>query len=64
MESWFPAFVPLESPVQMPRGTKLELFFWRKESSSSVWYEWAVVHPVRTRIHSQSGLGSSMSKFI
>lgn len=64
MNSWFPAFVPLEQPVQLTRGSQLEVLFWRKESSTSVWYEWTIVSPIRSRIYSQSGNKTSMSKFI
>lgn len=64
MFSWFPAFIPLEVPVQMPKSTRLDLHFWRKESQSRVWYEWAVTHPNISRIHGQNGNDTAMSKFI
>jgi len=64
MDSWFPAFIPLENPIPMPRGTKLEVHFWRKESASSVWYQWVVTRPVRSRFYSQNGLKTAMSKSV
>lgn len=64
MFSWFPAFIPLEEPIAMPKMTRLDLHFWRKESSSRVWYEWAVTHPIMTKIHGQNGNDTAMSKFI
>lgn len=64
MYSWFPAFIPLEQPIEMPKGTKMEVHFWRKESPTKVWYEWVLTKPRRTRFHSPNGLSSAMSKFI
>lgn len=63
MESWFPVFIPLDQPVLLKKGSKIELHFWRKESPSSVWYEWLMTKPVMTRFYSPGGLGTSMSKF-
>lgn len=63
MNSWYPVFIPLDNPIPMPKGTRLEVHFWRKESKTKVWYEWAVTYPTRTRIHSQNGFETSMSKF-
>lgn len=64
MESWFPAFIPLEEPIQLAKNSRLEVMFWRKESLSGVWYEWTVVKPIRSRIYSQSGTNTFMSKLI
>ena len=64
MDSWFPAFIPLEEPIEMPKGAIMEIHFWRKESSTKVWYEWVLTRPKRTRIYSPNGLNSAMSKFI
>lgn len=62
MNSWFPAAIPLECPIDLPLGTRLDICFWRKESVNNVWYQWAVTHPQRTRPH--SGEKMAMSKFI
>lgn len=64
MNSWFPAFVPLENPLRLKRGDKIVVHFWRRENSVSVWYQWAITQPERSRIYSQNGLGTAMSKFI
>lgn len=64
MNSWFPAFIPLENPLQLKKGDKIAVHFWRKENSISVWYQWAITHPERSRIYSQNGVGTAMSKFI
>lgn len=64
MDSWFPAFIPLIDPINLPKDTEMEVHFWRKESDVRIWYEWAVVKPVRTKIHSMNGSGTAMSKFI
>lgn len=64
MESWFPAFIPLEQPIHLMRGSMLEVHFWRKQSSTSVWYEWVVTQPRRSRIHSLLADGKGMPKMI
>lgn len=63
MFSWFPAFIPLQEPIPLSKGLRIDLHFWRKESISRVWYEWAVTHPVRTRIYGLNGVDTAMSKF-
>lgn len=62
MESWFPAFIPLECPIEICGGETVELHFWRKTSSTSVWYEWLVTQPSRSRLHSLMADGQGMSK--
>lgn len=64
MESWFPMYIPIEQPVHLSPGDELVLHFWRKESSSKVWYEWVVTSPERTRIHSMHANSSAISKLI
>lgn len=69
MDSWFAAYIPLENPIQMPKGTKLAIQFWRKESLSKVWYQWVVTEPVASRIYSPVTLssgseGTMVPKFI
>lgn len=56
MDSWFAAYIPLEQPIQLPKGTKLAVQFWRKESLSKVWYQWVVTEPVASRVYSPSTL--------
>lgn len=62
MESWFPAFIPIEKPIRLAQDEVIEIFFSRKESTNKVWYEWVVLHPERSRIHSPDGVATAMSK--
>lgn len=64
MESWFSAFIPIKSPVQVPANTCLEVKFYRKDSKDKVWYEWIVTEPELSKIHSKDGQGTSMYKSI
>lgn len=64
MDSWFPAFIPLQCPIELNRGDTMEVHFWRKTSSASVWYEWLVTRPVRSRLHTMMADGKGMSKII
>lgn len=64
MHSWFPAFIPIERPIFIKENTQLTLHFWRKQSESQVWYEWALAEPYATRIHSPDAQGTAMSKFL
>jgi len=62
MDSWFPAYVPLEEPILLSSGSQIEVSFSRKESDTHVWYEWFVIRPQQSRIHSLDGEISAMSK--
>ena len=62
MESWFPVFIPLEKPLQLPRNTEFEVEFKRRESPDKVWYEWAITSPIKSRVHSTEGEDRAMSK--
>lgn len=64
MDSWFPAYIPLEEPVLLAAGSEIELFFSRKESDTHVWYEWQVIRPILSRLHSQASNNSAMSKIV
>eukprot|EP00210_Caulerpa_lentillifera_P008346 g7960.t1 len=56
MESWFPMFFPLKSPITIPKGcSKIQVQFWRCIGHHKVWYEWAVSHPVTTSLHNANG---------
>ncbi|KAJ1338961.1 hypothetical protein BSLG_006100 [Batrachochytrium salamandrivorans] len=43
MFSWFPLFFPIKVPVFLPKGSSVELHFWRLTDTRKVWYEWSVV---------------------
>lgn len=63
MNSWFPAFIPLEVPVELRKGSQLVIHFWRKENSTSVWYQWVITEPQRSRIYSLVRSKTEMSKY-
>ena len=43
MFSWFPIYFPIREPVFLPRGSKLDLHFWRRVDSHKVWSVFVVV---------------------
>jgi len=55
MISWFPLFFPLRNPMYLPKGSVVEAHFWRKVSSTKVWYEWCVADPSACPIHNPQG---------
>eukprot|EP00043_Microstomoeca_roanoka_P014051 m.138295 g.138295 ORF g.138295 m.138295 type:complete len:586 (+) comp15914_c0_seq2:188-1945(+) len=58
MFSWFPMYIPLQTPIPVKKGDVIEAAFWRKVSSSKVWYEWAIISPMATEIHNLAGRSS------
>ncbi|CAH0546303.1 unnamed protein product [Brassicogethes aeneus] len=55
MVSWFPIVFPLQNPVHVKEGTKIEISFWRAESPDKVWYEWCLESPVKQSIKNPHG---------
>jgi protein arginine N-methyltransferase 5 len=56
MISWYSVFFPVSVPIQLKRGDKLEVEFWRKCDEAKVWYEWKVKTPVtETIVHNLNG---------
>lgn len=59
MISWFPLLFPIQTPLFLPTGAIIQLHFWRRVSSTKVWYEWCVtsehgstpIHNVNGRSH-------------
>eukprot|EP01031_Cornospumella_fuschlensis_P032431 gene32431-39217_t len=43
MDSWFPLYLPITTPMHLRPGQSLELEMWRTGSERSVHYEWSVV---------------------
>jgi type II protein arginine methyltransferase len=43
MFSWFPLFFPIRVPLYVPKGTEIDIHFWRCSDARKVWYEWQVV---------------------
>ncbi|KCV67907.1 hypothetical protein, variant [Fonticula alba] len=60
MESWFPCFFPLRTPVDVRPGDRISLQVWRRSSATAVWYEWALLAPVVGQIHNSGGRSCSM----
>ena len=63
MMSWFPMYFPIEKPVTLGLGQRVEATMWRCSSKQEkkVWYEWAVTSPLTSKIHNGSGCCSSIS---
>ncbi|WOL06508.1 protein arginine N-methyltransferase 5 [Canna indica] len=55
MFSWFPIFFPLRKPLYVPKGSLVEVHFWRCTASTKVWYEWCVTSPSTSPIHNSNG---------
>jgi len=55
MFSWFPIYFPIKSPVCVPKGTQLDVSFWRVVSSHKVWYEWCLGGEFASPIHNPNG---------
>ncbi|KAI4364355.1 hypothetical protein MLD38_020459 [Melastoma candidum] len=51
----FPIFFLLRTPVCIQSGGSLEAMFWRRASSSKVWYKWCVSSPSPSAIHNING---------
>lgn len=45
----------LQEPVQVRKGDKVELAFWRLNNDKIVWYEWLVSGPVSLPVHNPNG---------
>jgi len=41
MFSWFPLYFPIKTPTYIPKGSILQVQFWRLLSTKQVWYEWS-----------------------
>jgi type II protein arginine methyltransferase len=46
MISWFPIYFPIKTPINVVKGERIRVAFWRKNNSQKVWYEWAVLGSV------------------
>lgn len=57
MFSWFPAFLPLRTPIDVSPGETVELHVWRcvDEARARVWYEWALTQPAVSPVHNPNG---------
>jgi len=51
MFSWFPIYFPIREPIFLPRGSEMDLNFWRRVDAHKVWYEWTITKPVPIPIH-------------
>lgn len=55
MISWYSVYFPIEIPIQLKAGDKIEVEFWRKCDTEKVWYEWKVNAPQETIVHNLNG---------
>jgi len=55
MISWYSVYFPISIPIQLKRGDKIEVEFWRKCDAEKVWYEWKVNAPTETIVHNLNG---------
>ncbi|CAG9799977.1 unnamed protein product [Chironomus riparius] len=55
MISWYSVFFPIATPIQLKKGDKIEVEFWRKCNTEKVWYEWKVNAPEETIVHNLNG---------
>ncbi|XP_039298075.1 protein arginine N-methyltransferase 5-like [Nilaparvata lugens] len=57
--TWFPIYFPIQNPVELKAGDKVELHFWRLVNKEKMWYEWSICKPKFTPIHNLNGIGYS-----
>ncbi|XP_039286145.1 protein arginine N-methyltransferase 5 [Nilaparvata lugens] len=60
MFSWFPIFFPIQDPIQLKAGDRLQVNFWRLVDKEKVWYEWAVTKPTTNPNHNTNGRSYSI----
>mmetsp|Transcript_42788 Transcript_42788/g.56511 ORF Transcript_42788/g.56511 Transcript_42788/m.56511 type:complete len:112 (-) Transcript_42788:64-399(-) len=70
MQSWFPLYFPIRTPLMVKRGQAIKVQIWRNNSNSKVWYEWAITLLEsnapgakvlqKTPIHNTNGRGYSI----
>ncbi|KAJ3395356.1 hypothetical protein HDU92_006012 [Lobulomyces angularis] len=42
MNSWFPIYFPIKTPMYLSANGEVEIHIWRRTDSNKVWYEWCV----------------------
>ncbi|CAG9110514.1 unnamed protein product [Plutella xylostella] len=61
MISWFPVFIPIQTPLRVSKGDTITATFWRCVDSRRVWYEWTARVGARTTpLHNTNGRSSEM----
>ncbi|CAN8024145.1 unnamed protein product [Ixodes persulcatus] len=60
MFSWFPIYFPIKDPVNLVKGSAVEVRFWRCVAKRKVWYEWLVVQPHLGTVHNPCGRSHTM----
>lgn len=63
MFSWFPIWIPLQRPISLKAGDKIEVSFWRVTNRRAVWYEWCLTKPVVTQIQNSNGKSQSLGLY-
>ncbi|KAH8739245.1 hypothetical protein FG386_000002 [Cryptosporidium ryanae] len=59
--SWFDFYFPINTPIKVKKGDKIEFGIWRKSTKHKVWYEWLVTSPSVVQIHNSNGRGYHMN---
>ncbi|OQR67362.1 protein arginine N-methyltransferase 5-like [Tropilaelaps mercedesae] len=60
MNSWFPIYIPISEPQHVKKGETITAVFWRRTSSTKVWYQWLVTSPQRSIMHNIGGRCSNI----
>ncbi|XP_022667185.1 protein arginine N-methyltransferase 5-like isoform X2 [Varroa jacobsoni] len=60
MNSWFPMYIPISDPQPVKKGETITATFWRKTSSTKVWYQWLVTSPYQSVMHNVGGRCSNI----
>ncbi|KAJ2355405.1 hypothetical protein IWW50_003362, partial [Coemansia erecta] len=42
MHSWFPMYFPIQHPLTVAPGARIDVHMWRRSLASKTWYEWCV----------------------
>ncbi|KAH7648297.1 Hs17p [Cryptosporidium bovis] len=59
--SWFDFYFPINTPIRVKKGDKIDFSIWRKSTKYKVWYEWLVTNPSIVQIHNSNGKGYHMN---
>jgi type II protein arginine methyltransferase len=56
MASWYSIYFPLSETVNVKKGDRIELSFWRKVDDTKVWYEYQLLSPKQTKVINKDGI--------
>jgi spermidine synthase len=62
LNSWFPVFFPLKTPLHVSKGTVINVSIWRcVDITKGVWYEWSVSSSNKSSVEIHNCNGNSYS---